>query len=181
MAKSSTTWSDLDPECRREQREILVKNQFDCCAWCERKINIESSHIDHVESRHLKPQRTFDHSNIVASCGKSTGEHCGHARTSASLPKEIDLYVVTNIQRHFRVSADGALTIEQSGLTAQQASEMNNAINDELNLNCNILKGKRARRLAELNKIIAGDVPPSDLAGIYLDFLSLSEQACNDA
>ena len=179
-AGTSASWAELEAECRREQRQILVDNQSGCCAWCEQEVDLEESHIDHIESRHEKPQRTFDNLNIVASCSPISNDHCGHARTTSSLPGEVDVYAVTNIEQTFRVLADGTLVIQEVNVTTQQHSELERAINDELKLNCKILKAKRERRLSEINDILAGDIPLSELAEIFLDFLSLTDQICEE-
>ena len=136
---------------------------------------MDSSHIDHIESRHQKPQRSFDSSNIVASCSPRLNAHCGHARSSASLTREVDVYEVSNIEQIFRVHADGTLAIQQADRTAPQVSELDRTINDELKLNCKILKSKRERRLSEINDMLTGGVPTSELAGIFQDFLSLTD------
>lgn len=178
MFERNASWKELDSNrvCRREQRAILLENQSDCCAWCEQGVNLDDSHIDHIESRHDKPQRSFDHLNVVASCGKTRGQHCGHARSSASLPNQFDLYLASNIQQNFRVSADGTLVVEATDLNAQQVSVFENAINKELNLNCRVLKAKRSRRLADIESMLSGDVEPSDLAEVFFDFPSITDQ-----
>lgn len=62
-------------------RAELVKEQKYLCAYCCRRINVDTSHNEHIEPRHPKgghSKKTLDYYNIVASCNdKNT---CGNKK-----------------------------------------------------------------------------------------------------
>lgn len=65
-------------------RERLIKEQKGLCAYCCSQINIDNSHNEHIEPRHMrdgsKSNRSLDYYNIVASCNTTStcGNHKGN-------------------------------------------------------------------------------------------------------
>lgn len=88
-----TTWKRKNPHGqytnlshieRQAINEAARSEQFGLCAYCCKKIDAQKSHNEHIEARHLAPNRQLDFDNIVASC--NTRKQCGEAHDSLPLP-----------------------------------------------------------------------------------------------
>lgn len=77
-------YKDLTYIVRQAINQATLSEQFGLCAYCCKKIDTQSSHNEHVEARHLAPNRQLDFGNIVASC--NTRGRCGNAHDSQPLP-----------------------------------------------------------------------------------------------
>lgn len=80
------TYTDLTPEVRVAIRSECLKEQFYLCAYCCQTISgLRDDCInEHVEARHIAPQRSLDFTNIAASC--TAKGQCDDAHGSAPLP-----------------------------------------------------------------------------------------------
>lgn len=68
LRNSPRHWDEISP-IRQELREHILKEQGNCCAYTEIRINESTnSHIDHYRTRNLFPQLTFDYHNMLVSC-----------------------------------------------------------------------------------------------------------------
>lgn len=78
-ATANNTWRTLDPECKAATRLALrsmqKSGQVVLCAYCERDISKNRSHVEHLASQHRFPQKTLEWSNLFLSCESS--HHCG--------------------------------------------------------------------------------------------------------
>ncbi|MDP1665760.1 MAG: hypothetical protein Q8L79_11615 [Methylobacter sp.] len=77
-------YTDLSPIERQAINDATRQEQFGLCAYCCKKIDAQKSHNEHIEARHLAPNRQLDFGNIVASC--NTRNQCGKAHDSLPLP-----------------------------------------------------------------------------------------------
>lgn len=77
-------YQDLSHIERQAINSASLKEQFLLCAYCCKKVDVRTSHNEHVESRRLAPNRQLDFGNIVASC--NTHDRCGCAHQSQFLP-----------------------------------------------------------------------------------------------
>lgn len=77
-------YQDLSHVERKAIKKSTLKEQNFLCAYCCKKIDMQKSHNEHVESQQLVPNRQLDFENIVASC--NTNLRCGHAHQSKFLP-----------------------------------------------------------------------------------------------
>lgn len=74
--KNFTKWDDYDEnyetrEKRRRLRSYLLENeQFSLCIYCESKIELDNSHVEHIKPKdeNLYPELTFSYPNLAASC-----------------------------------------------------------------------------------------------------------------
>jgi uncharacterized protein (TIGR02646 family) len=108
---SLTTWKQKNPhgkydqltdDIRRDIRDQALKEQFYLCAYCcQRIVDIDNCHNEHLEARSLNHQRTLDFSNIVASC--NTRNQCGVAHKSQPLPLT-PLMTECEIELKFKIS-----------------------------------------------------------------------------
>ncbi|MCW7552860.1 TIGR02646 family protein [Endozoicomonas gorgoniicola] len=70
-----------------EVKQQLIGDQLGQCCYCGIRVELDSTHIEHVldQNKHKKLQLEF--SNLLASCnGGPRQEHCGHAKGSRPLP-----------------------------------------------------------------------------------------------
>lgn len=58
---------------KRQIRETLIKEQHCLCAYCTLRVKLDSSHNEHVESKHLQPKKQLDYANLVATCKEGKG------------------------------------------------------------------------------------------------------------
>ncbi len=77
-------YTDLSYIERQAINCVARREQFGLCAYCCKKIDAQSSHNEHIEARHLAPNRQLDFRNIVASC--NTRGRCGNTHDSKPLP-----------------------------------------------------------------------------------------------
>lgn len=72
-------------EVRVAIRKVCLEEQFYLCAYCSQSLSgNRDSMNEHVEARHLAPNRSLDFTNIVASC--KTPKQCDDAHGSLALP-----------------------------------------------------------------------------------------------
>lgn len=96
----------------------LVKMQGKRCAYCERKIDINSSndkHIEHFLRKGTHKNLTFEWSNLFGSCAESS--HCGFYKDEQNY-KEHELIKadVDDPRKYFQFSVNGVMYIK-SGLS----------------------------------------------------------------
>lgn len=166
-------WNLLDPEASREQRELLIGNQSNVCAWCETKIILDASHSDHIRSRNRFPQFTFSIGNLVAACQSS--KTCGHGRQGkGDLPSWIHPYETADLQNHFMFEADGA--IRPGKISEPRFSEADTAIEHHLNLNHRTLKERRERQRADIHLYLQQDFTSEEIQTLFASFPTLTRQ-----
>jgi hypothetical protein len=91
-------------------RPLLLSNQGFQCAYCEAPIEDDggSCHLAHITSQKENQNRRFDVTNLMAAC--QSQDTCGHGHGEASVPGELNPYLVTKLHRHFHCAGDGTLT-----------------------------------------------------------------------
>jgi uncharacterized protein (TIGR02646 family) len=167
-------WDLLEREASREQREILIQNQSNVCAWCESKIVLDRSHSDHIRSRNRFPQLTFNIGNLVAAC--QCFETCGHGRQGkGDLPAWIHPYDTADLELHFGFEADGTIRPSMADNDSRNP-EAEHAINLQLNLNQRTLKERREAQMAMINSYKGQDMTPDEIASFFTSFPTLTRQ-----
>jgi uncharacterized protein (TIGR02646 family) len=135
--------------CRKESREFLLANQNNNCGWCQQKITIHSSHIDHILPQATNSHLTFTPSNLLASCGATTSTTCGHKKSDSILANWVNPYQTPDLEDFFTYEIDGAIN-PAPHIQAQAEVEALTAINHILNLNESVLKGQRELLISDL-------------------------------
>ncbi len=77
-------YDDMEDGSRRAIRCAAIVEQHGLCAYCCARIDVDSSHNEHVIPQSRDPNRTVDFSNLVASC--KTDRQCGKAKKNQVLP-----------------------------------------------------------------------------------------------
>jgi uncharacterized protein (TIGR02646 family) len=75
------TYSGLSKDTKRVIVKALMKEQGDLCCYCEGRITVEGSHIEHFRPQSDPDVDPIDYGNLLRSCQNETqkGEplHCG--------------------------------------------------------------------------------------------------------
>lgn len=82
-------WNDDYKNKRVLKEHLLVKEQNYLCGYCEAKVTLDNSHIEHIQPKSLDYDNlTFDYTNLLVSCdGICFSEEnkpitCGHKKGS---------------------------------------------------------------------------------------------------
>jgi len=72
-----------DKNLKNQLHSVLIQEQGAICCYCEDKINISNSHIEHFEPQSTG-NNTLDYNNLLSSCLKNLPpqylKHCGHGK-----------------------------------------------------------------------------------------------------
>jgi uncharacterized protein (TIGR02646 family) len=66
-----SAWENL--HCKHELRSYLIEEQKRLCAYCERRIGDDNSHIEHIYPQSDNVTLRFEYNNLIASCN---GDQC---------------------------------------------------------------------------------------------------------
>ena len=62
-------WNNKYPEKRRLKEYLLEKEQNYLCGYCEAKVTLDNSHIEHIKPKDIdEDSLTFDYENLLISC-----------------------------------------------------------------------------------------------------------------
>ena len=144
-------YGELHSDVKNVLHVALIQEQGGICCYCERRISLGDSHIEHFcpqRGVNACPDQTLDYQNIHASCQKnlSPGEphHCGTLKeewfNSGQLISPLD----PGCETHFRFAGDGTIypagshdepakiTIEKLGLAIDKLCKLREAAIKEL-------------------------------------------------
>ncbi|MCG9873741.1 MAG: TIGR02646 family protein [Leptospiraceae bacterium] len=83
------SYSDLSGNVKRAVYESLLNEQFHVCGYCERTLNENDFHIDHLSPQSSKLDDELDYNNFICSCIRETEKglplHCGQLRKDKML------------------------------------------------------------------------------------------------
>jgi uncharacterized protein (TIGR02646 family) len=146
-----TDWGELhkEPELitlKRLNKYILENEQTPTksalCAYCERKVTTEKSHIEHIKPRSKFPNDIFSYNNLIVSCDDNNS--CGKYKKSEWDEKFINP-VSENLSAYSSYDFDG-LIIPKVVDTSRADITIN-----ILNLNYSKLKDRRRTILLAIN------------------------------
>ncbi|WP_084623864.1 retron system putative HNH endonuclease [Oceanospirillum beijerinckii] len=147
----------------------LLVCQKSLCAYCEISLLHPQLgfHIEHILSKSLNPELTFEYKNLMLSCFKGGGEvpaseedpypvSCGHALLKSSNEFDEALFIrptEADCERYFFYELDGEI-VPHDNLNAQESERAQHTI-DVLNLNCRRLKRLRGDVIDQLSRLSA--------------------------
>ena len=153
------------PQLRLAKQHLIVE-QNELCAYCQQKIDVDNSSIEHVTPKEHNKELSTSYHNLVAVCNKNQIRdnvtqrfHCDRNRGS-ELVTPIIFYsnsksTIDNINSFFTAYSNGEIIAKQT-LESNVKNQVEAFIN-LLNLNHNTLKEKRAKdTLNGLTKAYAG-------------------------
>jgi uncharacterized protein (TIGR02646 family) len=71
---------------RTLKKYLLKEEQNYLCGYCEAKVTLDNSHLEHIKPRHLDDSLIFDYNNLLVSCNgvcfseKNQQVTCGHKK-----------------------------------------------------------------------------------------------------
>ena len=129
--KSDFSTNDTDGANRRKRlRKELVNEQGKICCYCMKRIDVDSSHIEHFYPKEKFQDKDLLYDNLYASCnGEGCNniydEHCGDRKDNWW---RSDMICLTDIEveKVFKYSPDGKISIISGRITSNIAQEMIN-------------------------------------------------------
>lgn len=181
-ARPNGPWFDGDDlaerQCRVDTRVALLANQMRTCGWCGSKITQASSHTDHIlpKSNPAHAALTFAIGNLIACCGATGCQTCGHRKGNREVAGWIHPYQTVSLESCFTYEIDGKMAPHPS-LAATAQAEALDAIETILNLNDSVLKSQREALIDEmLNTDTYEQLTHDDIFTIVGEFKPLIEQ-----
>ena len=112
------SWDDpafgaVRPRVRRQ----LNLEQEGLCVYCERRLDKDDGHVEHIKPKSVNPALTFVYDNLAHSCDGPG--HCGHHKKEHVLPVEPR----RGCNRFFDLMALDGKIVPASGLTGTEAEE----------------------------------------------------------
>jgi len=161
---SLSTWKEYHNCCKRQKRAlrkfILNYEQNYLCCYCEDKIDINNSHIEHVKPKSLDiVNLTFDYCNLAVSCngscrnneGDNTRYNCGHRKdnedTQYDESKFLSPLKVKDIREYFEYDNDAKIIPSDKNISKAQY------MRDTLHLNDGGLPRAREDALRDLEEL----------------------------
>lgn len=150
---SLTTWNEYYANKKRVLKNYILENeQKYLCIYCESKVDLDSSHIEHIrpKAQNGYPHLTFEYTNLVVSCNgtchnqeeDNSSHSCGHIKENEyNEEKFLNPVELTNIREYFIYDFD-KYTIESSKKDSIKSEYIINTL--QLNDNGLILARKKA-------------------------------------
>ena len=93
-------WRNFQGSIKFQLKEALIAEQGHICCYCNKRIKLHISHIEHLQPRSKSRGLAFNYYNLLASCSGELDRnrnvlywHCGHAKGNDELPispKDVD-------------------------------------------------------------------------------------------
>lgn len=75
-------FNNMTSEVKEIVKRALIREQGGLCCYCEKRIGMNDSHIEHFRPRNFPDVDPLDYSNLLCSCIKNPireeVKHCGH-------------------------------------------------------------------------------------------------------
>lgn len=156
-----TSWNDYYSAKKRVLKEYISKEEQNyLCCYCEDKIDINNSHIEHIKPKSLDINNlTFDYSNLAVSCNgtcrnsedDNTRYNCGHRKDKNDTQYIEELFLnptqIRDIKEYFQYDIDGFITPSDKNI--EKAKYMI----DTLHLNDGDLPKARKDTLKDLEEL----------------------------
>lgn len=122
LRRSQDRWDDIGYVARSQVWQALAAMQGSLCAYCERRAEQGSGHIEHFRTRNLAPQLTYEWTNLFGCCSDTTT--CGHRKDS----RQAQPYDASDLIKpdqedpdvYFLFVSDGSITVRE-GLSERQS------------------------------------------------------------
>lgn len=177
------TYNILGGDVKKSVKASLMEEQGYICCYCEQRLEINDSHIEHFQPQHDSAVDALDYSNILCSCQdqlkKGVPRHCGNLkgdwfdRTFLISPLEPDC------EERFHFNGDG--TIRPTNAQDQAAV----TTIDKLGLNSSLLNDLRNKALEpfldpeltteELTEFVSGHLQKNN-KGMFIEFWTTIHQ-----
>ncbi len=148
-------------------KSFLIEEQNGLCGYCQQKITVRDSSIEHVTPKEHNKELSTNYFNLIAVCKKQQIQdpitkklHCDSTRGS-ELISPIIFYAnanstATGLNKYFKAYSTGEV-LAKDNLDAKTKNQVN-AFIENLNLNHSVLKNKRAKDVLNGISIAANSV-----------------------
>jgi len=151
-------WNEYLAQNKRKLRKYILENeQNGLCCYCEGKISVENSHLEHIKPKSLDlTNLTFNYRNISVSCNGicnngNEREYCGHKKeNSFDEGKFLNPTIIENIREYFKYENDGE--IKSNGLDDEKV--LYTILLLQLNTFNNYLQEARKKALVEFREVV---------------------------
>ncbi|EJF51926.1 TIGR02646 family protein [Saprospira grandis DSM 2844] len=112
-----TAWRHFSKK-RSTKQHILQEEQNYLCCYCEKRVSLDNSHLEHIYPKSKYPSQTFDYNNLIVSCegthcnlDESTSKNiCGHKKLNEFNPINfLDPTTTTDIGEYFIYNKEGEI------------------------------------------------------------------------
>jgi len=156
--KKSEVWDGEYKNKRKLKEYLLREEQNYLCGYCEAKVTLDNSHIEHIKPKHLDyDSLTFEYSNLLVSCdgicfsAENKPITCGHKKANKfDDTKFLNPTEVTNIRDYFIYTDNGY--IGASGLDEEKSKYTMKLL--QLNSFNNYLPEARKKALIEFRNSV---------------------------
>lgn len=148
------TWDDLRSPEKPQLHESLLQEQGYICCYCQRRISLEDSHIEHLKPRTHYPELAIEYRNLLASCQGEREEpppqpiHCGHYKKDWYDPNLLVSPLDENCEQYFTYTELGEIR-PTSDQKLQEAAE---TTIEKLGLNIDKLRAMRRSAIAAITE-----------------------------
>ncbi|MHB9150036.1 MAG: retron system putative HNH endonuclease [Thermoleophilia bacterium] len=157
----------MGSDCHRLVAESLREEQMYLCCYCESEVAPDTSHVEHMAPRSREPARTYEYSNLAASCNGGTAEHCGRFKDSRHKnpgffydPTKFCAPHDPTTERLIGYLFDGSVE-PASGLNSSDSEKATYMIG-YIGLDCPRLTGRRRQQARAIVSVLGGN-PDDDL------------------
>jgi uncharacterized protein (TIGR02646 family) len=171
-------YKDLKLDVKSRIKTSLLNEQEHLCCYCEKKIDTENSHIEHIKPQSKFPTESLDYDNLLASCnGNNKSESCGHKKDDWYCENTFIHPLKPKCLKNFQFLPNG----EMIGKT-----EFGKTTVQQLGLNCKNLQARRRGILTAYRDLLPENIgeilktyPPLEFISAIQDVLSYSNDNTN--
>lgn len=78
------TFKELSGDTNKALKQALMQEQGEICCYCERRITLDDSHMEHIKPQSTYPELALEYENIGLSCqnqiSKGEPRYCGNLK-----------------------------------------------------------------------------------------------------
>lgn len=112
-------WEKFSGDKKRRLKSYILKKEQDyLCCYCEKSIDLDMSHVEHIKPKSNFKSETYKYSNLIVSCqgdhcntnGSKTQQICGHKKDNDYCAnKFLDPTLYTDISSFFIFEDNGKI------------------------------------------------------------------------
>lgn len=84
--RGKPNWNRLKASHKESLRNSTLTEQGHICCYCERRVSLQDSHLEHLKPQEKSPEAQIEYTNLLCSCQleieKGEPRHCGNNKGS---------------------------------------------------------------------------------------------------